>query len=101
MRLRDRIDEVLDDYDSGYYSLDDTQWRLLRLVDEPEQVDALLACLPTEAAEGWLAWMQQFRAGEATDYIPWGGGPISEGEERSFAAVRTWLRDHPHASGRK
>jgi hypothetical protein len=101
MTLRDRVNEAFRDYDVGDYTLGDTQWRLVYLVDEPEQVDTLLSYLPPDFAESWLLWVQELREAEVANYFHWDGRPMTAEETRSFEAVRAWLRHRPQRSDRK
>jgi thioesterase domain-containing protein len=99
MTLRDKVNEVLRRYDIGYYTLLQMQWHLVFVVDEPEQVDALLACLPSDVAESWLTWART-RRGQVADYAGLHGQRMSAQEARSFEALRAWLRRNPPPSGR-
>jgi hypothetical protein len=100
MTLRDEVRKVLSGYRAGYYTVGETQWRLLTLIDEPNQVEALLTYLPSDFAEDWLAWLRTIDDGRPTVYISGDGrSEMSEKEKKSYDAVLAWLRDHRKSSG--
>jgi hypothetical protein len=98
--LNESVSQVLEDYNEGCYTLGETSWRLLLLVDEAEQIDTMIALLPREFAAAWTAWAQRSYGGEKAEYISLSAGPFTGREKLAINVVRSWLARHADFRGK-
>jgi hypothetical protein len=99
MRSLDELTrDVLQDFDSGLATRGETFWRLVRLIDQPAEVDRLIAHLPQALAESWIAWaLASFRDWNE-DYLVIGCDNLSLRDKRSIEMIRAWLQRPPPPS---
>ncbi len=97
--LNELVSQLLEGYNEGLYTLSETYWRLILLVDKADQVDALIEHLPAEFAAAWTAWAQATCSSDKEEYILLGRGPVNELEKGAINAFRLWLARHPDLTG--
>lgn len=100
MRSLDELTrDVLQDFDSGLYTRDETYWRLVRLIEQPAEIDRLIAHLPEALAESWIAWARASFRDWHEDYVVIGCDSLSLWDKNSIEMIRAWLqRGFPSAS---
>lgn len=97
MTRRDVITKAVEDYYAGNSTIGETHWRLLStVVEEPEQIDALLADMPPDIAESWLEWAQQYRGDGKFVWLS--STPKTAKDERALGALRQWLDRNPSST---
>jgi hypothetical protein len=89
--LTNSVNQLVRDYDEGLYTLTETNWRLLQLVESADQIAALIARLPAEFAAGWLVWARNSFGGNEGEYFVLGRGPVDPREKAAIDALRVWL----------
>jgi hypothetical protein len=98
--LKDEAEKLLDQYYAGLYTLSETHWRLLQLVEEVSQIDKLIATLPNDIASSWVDWAGRSYRHAGAERVSFGGPPAPR-DEASVKAVEEWLTGYDASHHRR
>jgi hypothetical protein len=88
------VDRILQEFDEGLYTLDETNWRLLTVAQGAAEIDNLIAHSPGDFVAAWIEWARTSFSGGNEGFVFLGRGSITPDEQQSIDAMRGWLASH-------